>query len=224
MHSTARLVAASIAALTLTVLAAPAPATAALPMISAGDRVDYINPKANNQFCTIGYAYTGPDFHTYAVTAGHCGNSDSGYVRDAQTKLTGNVVRAVVSSPRYGGPDYGLIDFGKYSVASVFIGDTPITVNHPQPQVGQSVCRAGVSSGQHCGQITAAQGADQFLTTGLPDSVPGDSGGPVWTPAPHGYAEIIGIWLGEKTTAAGQTYGRFASLASGLQAVNDNSS
>ena len=123
MHSTARLVAASIAALTVTVLAAPAPATAALPMISAGDRVDYINPKANNQFCTIGYAYTGPDFHTYAVTAGHCGNSDSGYVRDAQTKLTGNVVRAVVSSPRYGGPDYGLIDFGKYSVASVFIGE-----------------------------------------------------------------------------------------------------
>lgn len=32
-------------------------------------------------------------------------------------------------------------------------------------------------SGQHCRRITAAQGEDRYLTTGMPPSIPGDSGG-----------------------------------------------
>ena len=47
-------------------------------------------------------------------------------------------------------------------------------------------------------------------------SIPGDSGGPVWIQNAGGYAQIIGIWLGEKTTADGDEYGRFASLTPGL--------
>jgi len=95
--------------------------------------------------------------------------------------LTGSFIRAIVDAPRTGGADYGLIDFGTQSMPLSFIGDTPITDDHPQPRVGQSVCHIGVSSGQHCGQVAASQGEDQYLTTGMPASVPGDSGGPVWT-------------------------------------------
>jgi len=128
----------------------------------------------------------------------------------------------VFEPPRSGGADYALIDFSTNSLASVFIADnhTPTTDDHPEPQVGQTICHIGVSSGQHCGQIAAAHGPDQYLTTGMPPSIPGDSGGPVWTQTPHGFARIIGIWLGEKTTAAGQEFGRFASLSSGLRALN----
>jgi hypothetical protein len=54
----------------------------------------------------------------------------------------------------------------------------------------------------------------------MPASLPGDSGGPVWTRTGDSFAQIIGIWLGEKTTAAGQEYGRFASLAAGLQLLS----
>ena len=163
------------------------PVTRRADLVSPGEEVDYINPAGGNQFCTIGYVYTGADFHTYAITAGHCrANTDSGYARDKRSGLTGNFVRTVFEPPRSGGADYALIDFSTNSLASVFIADnhTPFTDDHPEPQVGQTVCRIGVSSGQHCGQIAAAQGEDQYLTTGMPPSIPGDSGGPVWTPDP----------------------------------------
>ncbi|MGO9651468.1 hypothetical protein [Mycobacterium sp.] len=54
----------------------------------------------------------------------------------------------------------------------------------------------------------------------MPVSIPGDSGGPVWTRSANGYAQIMGIWLGEKTAAAGEEYGRFASLATGLRMLS----
>ncbi|ETA89974.1 MULTISPECIES: chymotrypsin family serine protease [Mycobacterium avium complex (MAC)] len=196
---------------------------AALTVVSPGEEVDYINPGGHNQFCTIGYVYTGADLHTYAITAGHCrSDPTAGYVRDKRNGLTGDFVRTVFAPPRSGGADYALIDFTTNSLASVFIegNHTLFTEDHPEPQLGQTVCRLGVSSGQHCGQIAASHGEDQYLTTGMPPSIPGDSGGPVWTPTAQGNARIIGIWLGEKTTAAGQEYGRFASLSRGLRALN----
>jgi hypothetical protein len=226
MHTTTHRFAAIVAGLLTTAalaLAGSPPTHAALIVVSPGEEVDYINPAGGNQFCTIGYVYTGPDFHTYAITAGHCrSNPAAGYARDKRSGLTGDFVRSVFDPPRSGGADYALIDFSTNSLASAFIAanHTLFTDDHPEPQVGQTVCRIGVSSGQHCGQISAAQGADQYLTTGMPASIPGDSGGPVWTPTPHGSAQIIGIWLGEKTTAAGQEYGRFASLSSGLRALS----
>lgn len=195
---------------------------AALTVLTPGEEVDYINPTGRNQFCTIGYVYTGTDMHTYAVTAGHCRtNPATGYARDKRSGLTGDFVRTVFEPPRSGGADYALIDFNTRSLASAFIENnhTMFTEDHPEPQIGETICRLGVSSGQHCGKIVAAQGEDQYLTTGMPASIPGDSGGPVWTPTDQGNARIIGIWLGEKTTAA-QEYGRFASLSSGLRALN----
>lgn len=198
------------------------PSHAALTVVSPGEEVDYINPGGHNQFCTIGYVYIGTDMHTYAITAGHCRTDPtSGYARDKRSGLAGDFVRTVFDPPRNGGADYALIDFGTHSLASAFLVDhrKPFLDDHPEPQIGETGCRMGVSSGQQCGQIATGQGEDQYLTTGMPPSIPGDSGGPVWTPTPHGFAQIIGIWLGEKTTAAGQEYGRFASLSSGLRAL-----
>jgi len=221
MRTTTRRFAATLAGLLTTAalaLAGSPSSYAALTVVSPGEEVDYINPVARNQFCTIGYVYTGADMHTYAITAGHCrSNPTSGYARDTRSGLTGNVVRTVFEPPPSGGADYALIDFNTNSLPSAFIADnhTLFTDDQPEPQIGQTVCRSGVSSGQHCGQIAAAQGEDQYLTTGMPTSIPGDSGGPVWTRTSQGNARIIGIWLGEKTTAAGQQYGRFAHYPAG---------
>jgi hypothetical protein len=226
MRSPTRRLPAAVAGLLSTAalaLASSPTSHAALTVVSPGEEVDYINPAGRNQFCTIGYVYTGTDMHTYAITAGHCrADPAAGYARDKRNGLTGEFVRTVFEPPRSGGADYALIDFSTSSLASAFIENnhTLFTDDHPEPEIGETVCRLGVSSGQHCGQIVATQGEDQYLTTGMPPSIPGDSGGPVWTPTVQGNARIIGIWLGEKTTAAGQDYGRFASLSSGLRALN----
>jgi hypothetical protein len=134
-HTTARLASTSITALlAATALAAPAPSNAALAIISPGDQVDYVTANANTQFCTIGYVYSGPDLHTYAVTAGHCRSSTSGYARDARTGLPGNFVRTVVEPPRSGGGDYGLIDFGRNFVPSALWETPPPPTITPSPR------------------------------------------------------------------------------------------
>lgn len=200
---------------------AAAPQAGARPAatIEPGERIDYINNGGGgNQFCTLGHVWTGSDQHVYAVTAGHCRNSDSGYVRSKRSGQTGTFVRALVKPPSVGGPDYGLIDFGTEPLTGANIGDLPTGYSHPEPEIGQTVCRSGVSSGQQCGTITARHGADQYLTTGMSTSVPGDSGAPVWARTSGGSVQIIGIWLGEKISGATHTeYGRFASLAEGLR-------
>jgi len=164
MSTLIRLGLAVVAVLTTASLASTAPAGAASITVSPGDRVDYVSPTADTQFCTIGYVYTAPDLHTYAITAGHCRTTVAGYARDKRSGLTGGFVRAVVDPPISGGADYGLIDFGIRSLPLSFIGDTPTANDHPQPRIGQLVCHTGVSSGQHCGRIVAAHGDDQYLT------------------------------------------------------------
>jgi streptogrisin B len=197
------------AAATLLAIAAPAPAAAALITVSPGDRIDTPN------VCTIAYTYTGPNDHAYAITAGHCANGKP--VSDHSSGATGIFVGSVVDSPRSGGADYGLIDFGPHTFALGFIGNRPVAANgHPQPRPGQTVCRAGITTGQQCGTIAATYGDHQYLTTGMPSSRGGDSGAPVWTISGDGHAQVIGIWLGGRTTAAGQDYGRFAALISAV--------
>src|SRR5258708_639922 len=190
----------TVLSLAAAVLAGVPAADAATNTVSPGARAASVAPPAGTQYCTIGCVYPGHDLHTYAVTAGHCRSTAGGYARDQRSGLTGSFVRAIAESPRSGGADYGLIDFGGRSRSGYFIGDTPTTDDHPPPQIGQSICRIGVSSGQHCGSVVAYHGYDQFLTAGMPDSMPGDSGGPVWIENNDGRAQIIGIWLGEKIT------------------------
>lgn len=222
MTTRSRILAIMSAALLAANVAATAPSAAAAPIatIEPGERIDYINNLGGNQFCTLGHVWTGSDQHVYGVTAGHCRNSESGYVRSKRSGQTGTFLRALVKPPSMGGPDYGLIDFGTEPLAGAKIGDIPTGDRHPEPEIGQTVCRTGVSSGQQCGTITARHGVDQYLTTGMTASVAGDSGGPVWTRTSDGSALIIGIWLGEKIAGGTHAeYGRFASLAEGLRVL-----
>jgi hypothetical protein len=194
----------------------PAAAHALLPSISPGDQIDYISDHQSQTFCTLGYVYTGDDDHVYGVTAGHCQPGTPGYMRDQNSGATGIFVRTSVSPSHTGGPDYGLIDFGRHVMAVPFIGDTPVSnAAVPAPRPGQTICHSGVSSGQHCGTVARAYGDDQYLTANMPASIPGDSGGPVWYRDDDGAAHVIGIWLGEKNIG-GDRYGRFAALATGL--------
>jgi streptogrisin B len=201
--------AAAVIAIAAAICAQPAPATAALITVSPGDRIDTPNT------CTIAYTYTGVNEHTYAITAGHCANGKP--VRDHSSGAAGIFVASVVDPPRSGGADYGLIDFGPHALPLGFIGNRPIATNdHPRPRPGQAVCRAGITTGQQCGAIAAAYGDHQYLTTGMAPSRGGDSGAPVWTIAAEGHAQVIGIWLGGRTTGDGQDYGRFAALRSAV--------
>jgi hypothetical protein len=102
-------------------------------------------------------------------------------------------------------------------MAVPFIGDTPVAnANVASPSPGETMRHSGVSCGLHCGTVVRAYGDDQYLTTNMPPSMPGDSGGPVWYRDTDGAARVIGIWLGEKNSD-GHRYGRFAALTAGLR-------
>ena len=207
---------ASVAAIT-----APA-AQAAPPSISPGDRIDYMTDEGSASFCTVGYVYTGSDGHAYAITAGHCQTDDPGHFVDGRATVTGRFVASLVAPPRSGSPDYGLIDFGPDVTSRPVIGDeiAVAAAEPPAVELGQTVCRLGVSSGEHCGTVAYRYGDEQLMTTDMPASVPGDSGGPVWLVADNGQAHIVGIWLGDKAApASGHRYGRFARLSAALDTL-----
>jgi hypothetical protein len=201
------------------ILGATPEAHATAASIGPGDRIDYVTADGSESFCTTGYVYTGTNGHAYAITAGHCQADEPGHVVEETTGATGRFINAVVAPPRSGGPDYGLIDFGPH-VANHPANDTidfASDIRPPVVEVGQEVCHLGVSSGTHCGTVAYSYGDDQFMTTGMPASVPGDSGGPVWVTDGDGRAHIVGIWLGEKSSAdSSRRYGRFASLRAAL--------
>ena len=188
-----------------------APAEAALSSVSPGDRI------ATPDLCTIGYTYTGTDAHTSALTAGHCASTAP--VRDQSTGATGTFVASIVDPPRSGGADYGLVDFGPRTVALTVISGRAAAGNHTRPRPGQTVCRSGITTGEQCGSIAAAYGDHQYLTTGMPPSRGGDSAAPVWAVGSDGRVQVLGIWLGGRTTADGRDYGRFAALSSAVSAL-----
>ena len=203
------------AALTAAALTTGPPAGAARISVSPGDRI------TSPDVCTIAHTYTGRDGRAYALTAGHCHTSGGHTVRDERTGATGTFVRTAVDPPGSGGADYGLIDFGVRTLALTFIGNQPIAPHdHPRPRPGQTVCRTGVATGQHCGTVLATHGQDQYLTTGMPPSRGGDSGGPVWMLRSDGYAQVVGIWLGGRKNRSGDDNGRFASLAAGIDTLD----
>ena len=53
----------------------------------------------------------------------------------------------------------------------------------------------------------------------MPQSIPGDSGGPVWQPSRDGGATTVGIWLGQHVDQDG-AFGRFASLTDVLPTIS----
>jgi len=194
---------------------------ALLPSISPGDELDYTSSSGRNEFCTLGYTYSGTDGHTYGITAGHC--DAAGHIVDRASAQRGTIVRALVDPPHTGGADYGLIDFGTRAMPMPFIGDSPLADEHHDPVIGQRICHTGAPSGRQCGHVTDTYGPDQYLTADMARSIPGDSGGPVWTVHADGRIEIIGIWLGGRTTGDGRDYGRFGALTRALTALHTHS-
>jgi len=208
---------AAIGTAAVTLVAVPAaPAAAALQLVEPGDRLE----TASNA-CTLGWVYIGADKHTYAITAGHCATRPGETVRNQYSGATGTFVRTLVDPPGIGGADYGLIDFGLRTLPVPFVDDQPVTSDsYPEPRPGQKVCRAGITTGTVCGEVTRSFGDHQYLTVGMTPTIGGDSGGPVWTTdTGDGTVHIIGIWLGGRTTIAGGNFGRFAALDDALTAL-----
>ena len=182
------------------------PAGATIATVSPGDRID------TPSMCTLGYSFTAADQRA----AG-----DGQPVLDRRSGAAGTFTATVVDPPHSGGADYGLIDFGTRTSARTFIGSRPIAISVVplRPRLGQTVCRTGITTGQQCGTVAAPYGDEQYLTSGMAPSRGGDSGSPVWTPRDDGRVDVIGIWLGGRTTRGGHDYGRFAALASGIETL-----
>ena len=160
--------------------------------------------------CTLGYTFTNAAARTYGVTAGHCGAGPERSVLDRTTGATGHFV-VTVTPDEEPFQDYALIDFGTSRSIPIMNG-MPIT-GVTLPDNRNTICHTGISTGVACGQLAAGMLINQYLTTGMARSIPGDSGGPVWQLNRDGAsATIVGIWLGEHDNDSGGHNGRFYPL------------
>jgi streptogrisin B len=187
---------------------APTAAAERIRTVSPGD--DIVTTAAKGaQRCTLGYTFTNPAGRTYGITAGHCNNHRSSYVTDRTTGAIGHFVLAVGNPDEPLADDYALIDFGGSRAVPIMYG-MPVT-GISAPNSTTTVCHDGIRTSVACGDLHDRLVGTQFTTSGMPRSIPGDSGGPVWQPNRTG-ATIIGIWLGEHIEPSGSSYGRFTGL------------
>lgn len=208
----ARAATAAIAAgLAVLSVASPSDAHAAQTPVAPGDQIDAVAGDTQ-ETCTLGYTFTDPtNSTTYGITAGHCNhNMASSHVRDRTTGAVGNFVLTVAEPDIFNGDDYGLINFGNNTPAPAVNG-LPITdIGSPSSQT--PLCHTGIQTQTTCGQLGRRLTGTQYTTSGIGQSLPGDSGGPVWQASERGTATLVGIWLGERITGNGARYGRFAAL------------
>lgn len=183
--------------------------------VSPGDDITHLELTGSER-CTLGYTFTAAT--TYGVTAGHCNAAPGHYVLDRSTGATGRFIVSVHDTV-VGGADYGLIDFGATRSVPIIKG-VPVTgVGAPDPE-GDPVCHTGIATGVACGHLVGELIGRQYLTTGMPRSIPGDSGGPVWQLSSGVGATVVGIWLGERDTDDGAGHhGRFIGLIDVLTAL-----
>ncbi|MCW2630801.1 hypothetical protein [Mycobacterium sp.] len=81
------------------------------------------------------------------------------------------------------------------------------------PDKGKTICHTGISTGVACGQLADDMLVNEYLTTAMAPSIPGDSGGPVWQLNDDATsATVVGIWLGEHDDGRGGHNGRFYPL------------
>lgn len=199
----------SALALAATAIGGPATAQARAATISPGDEIDTIQAHGGTR-CTLGYTFTDPGTNiNYGITAGHC-NKGSDHVLDRTTGAIGHFILTVATPGDNLQDDYGLIDFGAHHSVRTMYGLRVGAISTPDPHT--PVCHDGISTGIACGSLGDILIANQYLTTGMAPSIPGDSGGPVWQFARDTTATVIGIWLGEHNEANGIHYGRFISL------------
>lgn len=212
--------------LALAVLAAAAllgagapPATAQAVTISPGDEL-VTTAADGGQMCTLGYTFTNRETGTaYGITAGHCNGHRSSSVTDRTTGAVGHFVLTVGDIDDALDDDYGLIDFGTSRSLPVMYGMPVSGISAPDPT--GPVCHDGIMTGVACGHLHSRLFGTQFATGGMPQSIPGDSGGPVWQLGPGNSAAVIGVWLGEHIEPNGSRYGRFTALTDVLADITD---
>lgn len=193
------------------------PATAAVATVSPGDELDTISAGSSTR-CTLGYTYTTPAGSTYGITAGHCNATPSRYVIDRTTGAVGHFVVTVTDPAEHLADDYALIAFGRNISVPTMYGMPVTGVAGPDPAA--PICHDGIRTGVACGQFDGRLAASQYCTTGMPQSIPGDSGGPVWQLNHTFGATIVGIWLGEHIRANGTHFGRFMTMPDVLAGIN----
>jgi streptogrisin B len=199
----------AIATLAATAILGAPTAHAARATVSPGDEIRAVG--ASVARCTLGYTYTDPATGTaYGITAGHCNQTHSSYVEDRTTGAIGHFVLTVSDPNDPLADDYGLIDFGANTAGKTMYG-MPV-IGMASITTRNAICHDGIRTGIACGQLGDRLIGPQYLTTGMAQSIPGDSGGPVWQISSTG-AVIVGIWLGEHIDVAGNHYGRFISLS-----------
>ncbi|WAJ47973.1 hypothetical protein OK015_28925 (plasmid) [Mycobacterium sp. Aquia_216] len=193
-------------------LAGPAVAQAHSATISPGDEIDTVQAPGGTR-CTLGYTFTDPGTNiNYGITAGHCNKGHGDNVVDRTTGAGGHFILTVATAGDNLQDDYGLVDFGSNHSVRTMYGMPVSGISTPDPHA--AVCHDGIRTGIACGSLDGRLIASQYLTTGMAQSIPGDSGGPVWQLAHDnaGTASVIGIWLGEHIEPNGAHYGRFISL------------
>lgn len=192
-------------------LADAATAHARANTISPGDEIDTTAADAGTR-CTLGYTFTDPGTSiNYGITAGHCNKAHGDYVRDHTTGAAGHFILTVFTPSDHLQGDYGLIDFGTNRSIRTMYG-MPLS-GISTPEANRPVCHDGIRTGIACGTLNSRLAGGQYLTNAI-QSIPGDSGGPVWQLNPDiaGTATVVGIWLGEHIEADGLRLGRFISL------------
>ena len=201
--------------LAATAMAQTAPAAAATATVNAGDRI-----QTGTGICSLAYTYRGrSDGHTYAITAAHCQQDTTSRVIDSDAGAAGVFVRSAEDPAGRGGTDFALVDFGPATAPGTYVGNHPLVYGIDRPQIGETVCRSGATTGEHCGTVRSRRGVMQYLTEpGMTPCAGGDSGGAVWINR-NGGAQIIGVWLGGVTNPDGADLGRFAVLADGFEAL-----
>jgi streptogrisin B len=199
MHRARTSVAAAAAGAVMAV-ASSASADATTSTVSPGDELVHVAEDSPHR-CTLGYTFTNFAGRTFGITAGHCGAGGERYVLDRTTGTTGRFVVTVITDDE---PfqDYALIDFGASRSVPIMKG-MPVT-GVTLPDNRNAICHTGIATGVACGQLADSMLANQYLTTGMARSIPGDSGGPVWQlNADATSATVVGIWLGEHNNSQG---------------------
>jgi hypothetical protein len=144
------------------------------PYIAGGDTI--IGPGGVR--CTVGFNVT-DGTAVYALTAGHCAAAGPTWAIGPRWNYS------------FPGNDYGLIKYDDPSQAEggVRAGGTFYDIDRAaNPMIGQSVCRAGSTTGMHCGSVTGLNATVNYGADGVVYGLiqtnlcaePGDSGGPLW--------------------------------------------
>jgi hypothetical protein len=202
-------------------LSAGAPPAAAQQAVTISPGDELVTTAADGgQLCTLGYTFTNRDTGTaYGITAGHCNGHRSSSVTDRTTGAVGHFVLTVANPDEALDDDYGLIDFGSSRSLPIMYGMPVSGISAPNPT--GTVCHDGIKTGMACGALHSRLFGTQFATSGMPQSIPGDSGGPVWQLGRDNSATVIGIWLGEHIEPNGPRYGRFTGLTDVLTDITD---